>query len=170
MLELRREYFRMGAKVKTNAIRLLDTHKLQYEVFTYENKDGQIDGVAVAAKLNQNPKQVFKTLVTEGKSKEHYVFVIPVAEELDLKKAEKVTGEKKIELIPTKDLLKTTGYIRGGCSPLGMKKQFKTFIHKSALEFEQFIFSGGKIGVQIMMNPKDLETMIPVGFEDLIRD
>lgn len=160
----------MGAKIKTNAIRLLDTHKIEYEVFTYESNDGHIDGVAVAEKLNQNPKQVFKTLVTQGKSKEFYVFAIPVAEELDLKKAEGITGEKKIELIATKDLLKITGYIRGGCSPLGMKKQFKTFIHESALEFQQFIFSGGKIGIQIKMNPKDLEGIIPLGFEDLTRE
>lgn len=159
----------MAGKVKTNAIRILDSHKIEHEVFTYASKDGKISGLDVAEKLNQNPKQVFKTLVTEGRSKEHYVFVVPVANELDIRKAEKASKEKKIELIPTKDLLKTTGYVHGGCSPIGLKKPFKTFVHESALDFDKIIFSGGKIGVQVMMDPRELEKIIEVEFVDLIK-
>ena len=155
------------AKVKTNAVRILDSHKIEHEVYTYDTKDGVIDGQGVAAKLNQNPNQVFKTLVTQGKSKEYYVFVVPVAGELDFKKAEKATGEKKIEMIPMKDLLKVSGYIHGGCSCIGMKKQFKTYIDKSALDFDSFMFSGGKIGVQIKMKAEALKDIIPVEFVDL---
>lgn len=157
------------AQGKTNAMRLLDTNNIQYVTYHYENKDGKIDGVAVAHKIEKDVNQVFKTLVTQGHSKEFYVFVIPVAEELDMKKASKAASEKSIEMIHVKDINKITGYIRGGCSPLGMKKAFKTYIQEDALLFDTIVFSGGKIGEQIEMNPKDLERVIECSFVDLIK-
>ena len=153
---------------KTNAMRFLDRNKISYKTHEYECKDGKIDGLAVAEKLNQNPKMVFKTLVTQGTSKEFYVFVLPVAEELDLKKAAKAAGEKKVEMIHVKDINKHTGYIRGGCSPLAMKKLFKTFFHETAKDFETIIFSGGKIGTQIEANAEEVAKSIRAEFKDLI--
>ena len=153
---------------KTNAMRALDKGKIEYKVYEYECKDGKIDGVAVANKLSQDVKMVFKTLVAQGNSKELYVFVIPVDEELDLKKAARVADEKKIEMIHVKDINKHTGYIRGGCSPLAMKKQYKTFIHISAEELDTIIFSGGKIGLQIETNPKELVGVINGEFQDIV--
>lgn len=157
------------AQVKTNVMRLLEQAKIPYTMATYEVKDGKIDGEAVAEKVGKSVKEVFKTLVAEGKSKEHYVFVIPVSEELNLKKASQVTGEKSIAMLHVKDLQKTTGYIRGGCSPVGMKKAFKTFIHDSALEQETITVSGGKIGVQVTVAPKLLADYIQAEFKDLIQ-
>ena len=154
---------------KTNAMRLLDRNKIEYTTHAYENEDGKIDGIAVAHKIGKDESCVFKTLVTIGHSKENYVFVVPVAEELDMKKAAKAAGEKNVEMIHVKDINKTTGYIRGGCSPLGMKKVFKTFIHNSALDFETIVFSGGKIGSQIEMNPNDLPKVIGCEFVDIIK-
>ena len=142
------------AKVKTNAIRILDAKKIVYEVLTYENQDGKIDGVSVAGKIGRDPKEVYKTLVAQGASKSFYVYVIPVEAELDLKKAAKAAGEKNVEMIPVKDILRWTGYIRGGCSPIGMKKEYKTFIDTSCIELENMIVSAGKIGVQIVIDPK----------------
>lgn len=153
---------------KTNAMRFLDRNKIEYKTMEYECKDGKIDGLAVAEKLGQNPEQVFKTLVTQGHSRELYVFVLPVAEELNLKKAAKAAGEKSLEMIHVKDINKYTGYIRGGCSPLAMKKLYKTFIHKSAEDLESIIFSGGKIGTQIEANPKSIASSINAKFEDII--
>lgn len=144
------------AKVKTNAIRILDSKKITYEVLTYDNQDGKIDGVSVAGKIGRDPKEVYKTLVAQGVSKSICVFVIPVEAELDLKKAAKAAGEKNVEMIPVKDILKWTGYIRGGCSPIGMKKEYKTFIDESCLELENMVVSAGKIGVQIVIDPKML--------------
>jgi Cys-tRNA(Pro)/Cys-tRNA(Cys) deacylase len=146
-------------KVKTNAIRILDAKKIAYEVLTYENQDGKIDGVSVAEKIGRNPLEVFKTLVSQGASKNIYVFVIPVEAELDLKKAAKAAGEKNIEMIPVKDILKWTGYIRGGCSPIGMKKEYKTFLDESCLELERMVVSAGKIGVQIVLAPTMLKEL-----------
>jgi Cys-tRNA(Pro)/Cys-tRNA(Cys) deacylase len=143
-------------KVKTNAIRILDAKKVAYEVLTYDNQDGKIDGVSVAEKIGKNPREVYKTLVSQGASKNIYVFVIPVEAELDLKKAAKAAGEKNIEMIPVKDILKWTGYIRGGCSPIGMKKEYRTFLDESCLELENMVVSAGKIGVQIVIHPKVL--------------
>ena len=154
---------------KTNAMRILDKNKIEYNSLTYDASDGHIDGAAVAEKTGQDPKTVYKTLVTMGNSKNLYVFVLPVLEELDLKKGAKVSGEKKIEMIHVKDINKLTGYIRGGCSPIGMKKQYKTFIQKDALDLDKIVFSGGKIGLQIEMNPKDIEKAIRVEFEDIIK-
>ena len=152
--------------VKTNAMRFLDTHKADYKVYEYES-DGFSDGLTVAKKLGQDPEQVFKTLVAVGKSKEHYVFVIPVAEELDLKKAAAAVGEKSVEMIHVKDINAVTGYIRGGCSPIGMKKHFRTIIHLSAENQNTIIFSGGKIGLQIEMDPKVLASLIGSEFKDI---
>ena len=122
----------------------------------------------VAATMGQAPEKVFKTLVTVGKTGGHYVFMIPVAQELDLKKAAKAVGEKSIAMIPQKELLPLTGYIHGGCSPVGMKKQFPTAIHESAAEFDKIFFSGGKIGLQIEASPEDLKKLIPLQYADLI--
>ena len=135
--------------IKTNAMRILDANKVSYEVITYESNDGKIDGVSVAHKIGVDASHVFKTLVAQGTSKELYVFVIPVAEELNLKEAAIISGEKKVEMIHVNDIMKYTGYIRGGCSPIGQKKEYKTFIHESAIELDYIIISAGKIGYQI---------------------
>ena len=159
----------MAKETKTNAMRLLDSNKISYTTHSYENKDNKIDGIAVANKIRKDVESVFKTLVTQGHSKEYYVFVIPVAEELDMKKASKAAGEKNIEMIHVKDINSITGYIRGGCSPLGMKKVFKTFVQEEALLFDAIVFSGGKIGAQIEMNPNDLQKVIDCSFVDIIK-
>ncbi|EIF5083133.1 Cys-tRNA(Pro) deacylase [Clostridium perfringens] len=156
-------------KLKTNAMRILDSKKINYEMLSYESEDGKIDGISVAHKIGVDEKNVFKTLVVQGTSKELYVFVIPVAEELDLKNAAKIAGEKKVEMIAVKDIMKYTGYIRGGCSPIGMKKNYKTFIHESAEDLDFIIFSAGKIGHQIKMNPKDLVSVVEGEFAFLIK-
>lgn len=157
------------ATVKTNAMRILDAKKIAYEVLTYDNKDGKIDGVSVAAKVGKNPREVYKTLVTQGASKELFVFVIPVEEELDLKKCAKAAGEKKVEMIPVKDIQKWTGYIRGGCSPVGMKKEYKTFLDESSQELPTMVVSGGKIGVQIVVSPESLKAVTDAVFADLTK-
>ena len=118
--------------------------------------------------LRQNPEQVFKTLVTVGKTKTNYVFVIPVAEELDLKKAAKAVGEKSIEMIKSIELLPLTGYVHGGCSPIGMKKALKTTVHETAKDFDTIVFSAGKIGYQVEMNAKDLEKVIRLNYADVV--
>ena len=156
-------------KLKTNAMRILDSKKVSYDMLSYESEDGKIDGISVAHKIGVDEKNVFKTLVAQGTSKELYVFVIPVAEELDLKNAAKIAGEKKVEMIAVKDIMKYTGYIRGGCSPIGMKKNYKTFIHESAEDLDFIIFSAGKIGHQIKMNPKDLLSVVEGEFAFLIK-
>ncbi len=145
------------AKVKTNAMRILDTEKIFYKIITYDDNDGKVDGISVATKIGKYPEQVYKTLVAEGLNRNIYVFLIPVNKELDLKKAAKVTGEKKIEMVHVNDIKKYTGYIRGGCSPIGMKKLYPTFIDSSATNLNNIIISGGKIGVQIELAIKDLK-------------
>ncbi len=145
--------------IKTNAMRMLDKAKLSYETHEYEN-NGFTDGVTIAAKMGMDEKKVFKTLVTCAPSKNFYVFVIPVAKELNLKACAAAVGEKSVEMIHVKDITKITGYIRGGCSPIGMKKQFRTVMDESCLELETMVFSAGKIGYQIEMNPKDLIGLI----------
>jgi Cys-tRNA(Pro)/Cys-tRNA(Cys) deacylase len=152
---------------KTNAMRMLDSKKIPYHLITYDNKDGKIDGVSVAQKINKETKMVYKTLVAQGSSKELYVFIIPVEEELDLKKAAKAAGEKKVEMIPVKDIQKWTGYIRGGCSPIGMKKQYSTFIDQSAMELESIVVSGGKIGVQLEVSVLDLQSVIEASIVEI---
>ncbi|EOU2126234.1 Cys-tRNA(Pro) deacylase [Clostridium perfringens] len=156
-------------KLKTNAMRILDSKKINYEMLSYESEDGKIDGISVAHKIGVDEKNVFKTLVAQGTSKELYVFVIPVAEELDLKSAAKIAGEKKVEMIPVKDILKHTGYIRGGCSPIGLRRPYKTFIHDSAKDLDFMIVSAGKIGHQIKLNPNDLVNVVEGEFEFLIK-
>ena len=142
-------------EVKTNAMRILDKNKISYETINYEC-DEFIDGLHTAEKTGAPVEQSFKTLVAQGKSKEYYVLVIPIAEEVDLKKAAKVLGEKSIEMIHVKDILKVTGYIRGGCSPVGMKKQYPTVFHESCLNNPNIIVSAGKIGYQIDLDPQTL--------------
>ena len=156
-------------KLKTNAMRILDSKKVSYEMLSYESEDGKIDGISVANKIGEDERNVFKTLVAQGTSKELYVFVIPVADELNLKNAAKVAGEKKIEMIAVKDILKHTGYIRGGCSPIGLKRDYRTFIHESAKGLDFMIVSAGKIGHQIKMNPKDLVSVVEGEFAFLIK-
>ena len=156
-------------KLKTNAMRILDSKKVSYEMLSYESEDGKIDGISVAHKIGVDEKNVFKTLVAQGTSKELYVFVIPVAEELDLKSAAKIAGEKKVEMIAVKDILKYTGYIRGGCSPIGLKRDYRTFIHESAKDLDFMIVSAGKIGHQIKLNHNDLVEVVSGKFENLIK-
>ncbi len=159
----------MGDKPKTNAMRLLDAQKIDYELITYDKNDGKIDGVSVANKIGKAPSSVFKTLVARGASGSVYVFLIPVAAELDVKKAARAAGEKKIELVPVKDIQKLTGYIRGGCSPIGMKKQYPTYLDKSAELLDCIIVSAGKIGAQVEMPPASLCGITNGVFKELVR-
>lgn len=142
-------------EVKTNAMRILDKNKISYETITYQC-DEFIDGLHTAEKTGAPVEQSFKTLVAQGKSKEYYVLVIPIAEEVDLKAAARVLGEKSIEMIHVKDITAVTGYVRGGCSPLGMKKKYKTIIQESAEKYSEIYVSGGRIGSTIKVNPVDL--------------
>ena len=151
---------------KTNVMRILDQKKIPYTSHYYGDSEA-ISGVEVAAVLNQNPDHVFKTLVTVGASKSNYVFVVPVEKELDLKKAAAAVSEKSIAMIKSKDLLPLTGYIHGGCSPIGMKKQFKTVIDSSAAEFETIIFSGGKIGYQVELSLDALKRVVDFDLTDI---
>ena len=155
---------------KTNAMRLLDSNHINYQVFTYPHDNEAVDGICVAALLNQDVNQVFKTLVTVANTKEYLVFMVPVACELDLKKAAKVANVKNVEMIAVKDINKITGYVRGGTSPLAMKKEYRTFIDESAILYDDIYFSGGKIGIQINMNPSDLTKIIPLTFIDIVKD
>lgn len=151
---------------KTNVMRILDQKKINYKSYCYINTDA-ISGIEVANVLNQNPNQVFKTLVTIGNSKRNYVFLVPANKELNLKKAASSVNEKSISMIKSKDLLPLTGYIHGGCSPIGMKKQFKTVIDKSASNFDTIIFSAGKIGYQVELVLSDLKKVIPFELSDI---
>lgn len=153
---------------KTNVMRILDQKKIDYKKYSYANTDA-ISGVDVANALNENPKQIFKTIVTVGHSKRNYVFVLPVEKELDFKKCAKAVNEKNIEMIPQKELLPLTGYIHGGCSPIGMKKFFTTTIDVSAKEFDSIIFSAGKVGYQVEVKIDDISKVIKVNFEDICK-
>jgi len=153
---------------KTNAMRILDRKKIKYSAHEYNHSSEAIDGVTAAQLIGRDPACVFKTLVTRGASKTNYVFVIPVAHELELKKAARAVGEKSIAMIHVSELTSLTGYVRGGCSPIGMKKQFKTVINESALSQETIIFSGGKIGTQIECAPGDLADIVGGSFADVI--
>ena len=148
---------------KTNAMRILESENIDFEIIEYSTKDG-ISGTDVAEKLGENKDKVFKTLVTESKEGENFVFVVPVSSELDLKKAARASNSKKIEMIPQKKLLPLTGYVHGGCSPVGMKKEFKTYIDSSAENLNFFYISGGKVGMQIKLNPKELVSLLDVEF------
>ena len=151
---------------KTNALRLLDSKKIKYEVFEYPS-DGKIDAVSVSQYLNEDAGQVFKTLVTISSSNINYVFVVPGNKELDLKKAAKLVNEKSIDMIPQKNLLPLTGYIHGGCSPVGMKKLFKTIIDETAMPYDYIFVSAGKIGMQVKINPNDLVNVINGEYGDI---
>lgn len=154
---------------KTNAMRILDARKISYTIHSYDNEDGLIHGTAVAEKIGLPSEVVFKTLVAHS-GPQPYVYVIPVAEELDLKRAARAAGVKKIELLPLKELLKHTGYVRGGCSPVGMKKLYPTFIHSSAAELEVIAVSAGRIGVQMELEPKLLAEAVSAVFTELIKE
>lgn len=156
----------MGKEAKTNAMRMLDRAKIPYEVIQYEC-DEFIDGLHTAEKTGAPVEQSFKTLVMQGKSKQYYVFVLPIAEEVQLKTAARVVGEKSVEMIPVKDITKITGYVRGGCTPLGMKKQFPTVIHESARAFDRIYISGGRIGMTIIVDPLQLADLIGAQFADI---
>lgn len=157
----------MKKEEKTNVIRLLESKKISYEFRTY-NPDPSMSGADIANLLGEDPARVFKTLVTEGRSGSHYVFVIPVEAELDLKKAAKATGEKSVSMIRQKDLLPLTGYVHGGCSPIGMKKVFPTWIHESASVFNSIFVSAGKIGCQVGLMLQDLIHITGCSVADLV--
>ncbi len=155
-------------EVKTNAMRMLDRQKIPYTYEEYEC-DEFTDGIQVADQLGYDHKVVYKTLVTIGKTGAHYVFVIPIEEEIDFKKAAKVVGEKSLEMLHLKELTKVTGYVRGGCTAIGMKKQFPTVIQQDAEELEKMYVSGGKLGIQIQLKPQDLKKATNAKFADVIR-
>ena len=152
---------------KTNVMRVLDSKKISYESHTYE-PDPTLTGEQIAGILGEDPEKVFKTLVTQGKSGQFFVFVVPVKEELDLKKAAKAAGEKSISMIKQKELLPLTGYVHGGCSPIGMKKQFKTFIHETAPQYDKVFVSAGKVGCQIELAPGDLISVVGCETADVV--
>ena len=156
----------MKRQEKTNVMRLLDQKKVSYKSYDYTDS-GVISGIDVAAVLGQDPLQVFKTLVTLGASGKNYVFVIPVCSELNLKEAAKSVGEKSIAMLKAKELLPLTGYIHGGCSPIGMKKLFPTVFDRSAEGYDTIIFSGGKIGCQVELSLADLQKVIPFTLADI---
>lgn len=155
-------------EMKTNVMRLLDQAGINYNHYCYADTDA-ISGIEVANAMNQPVERVFKTLVTVAASKQYYVFVIPVAEELDLKKAAASVSEKSIEMLKQKDLLPLTGYIHGGCSPIGMKKLFVTTFHETVNDFEKVIFSAGKIGYQVEVNPTELKNIVDYKVADIIK-
>lgn len=155
-------------EIKTNAMRILDRMKISYTYETYEC-DEFTDGIQVADKLNLDHRRVFKTLVTTGKTGNHYVFVIPIEDEIDFKKAAKAVGEKSLEMLHLKDLTKVTGYVRGGCTSIGMKKNFPTVIQESARDFDEIYVSGGKLGMQIKLAPADLKKAANAEFGDVVR-
>lgn len=152
---------------KTNVMRVLEQKKILYNVYEYNNSDNMIDGVTVAGMIDSDPNIVYKTLVSISKSKQYYVFVLPVNKELSLKKAAKAVGEKKIELIPVKQIEQVTGYIKGGCSPIGMKKAYITTFHKAALTNKKIIFNAGKVGYQVEISPHDITKVIRADFSDI---
>ena len=152
----------------TNAMRICAQHKAVYGTHYYET-DVAVSGDEVARMIGEDPAHVFKTLVTVGKSGRNYVFVIPVSAELDLKKAAAAAGEKSVEMLKSRELLPLTGYVHGGCSPIGMKRQFATYIDASAAEYDTIFFSAGKVGRQIEMPLCDLQKIYPVDLVDLVR-
>ena len=157
----------MKAAEKTNVMRVLDSKKIPYNAHFYE-ADPTLTGAQIAALLGEPAEHVFKTLVTQGKSNQYYVFVIPVNEELDLKKAAKAAREKSVEMIHQKELLPLTGYVHGGCSPIGMKKAFSTYIHETAMLYDTICVSAGKVGFQIELAPQDLVSFIGCTYADVV--
>lgn len=156
------------AEFKTNVMRILEKEKIDYAAHEYPHGKEAVDGVTVAGLLGQNPDYVFKTLVTRGASGSYYVFAVPVAEELHLKKCAAAVGEKSVEMIHVRDITKVTGYVRGGCSPIGMKKHYKTVFHKTALENPRIIVSAGKIGYQIELEPHKLIELTDAECADIV--
>lgn len=152
---------------KTNVMRILEQRKLPYAAYEYDDSDNMVDGVTVAGMVGKDPSFVYKTLISVGKSGAYYVFVLPVDRELSLKKAAKAAGEKKIELLPIKQIEPVTGYIKGGCSPIGMKKAYTTTFHIDAKKLHKIIFSAGKVGHQVEINPSDITKAIKAGFADI---
>jgi Cys-tRNA(Pro)/Cys-tRNA(Cys) deacylase len=162
----------MGKKekdIKTNAVRMVEAHGIPYELRTYDGSHGFVDGVTAARETGIEEERCFKTLVLVGHSRQHYVCVIPVARELDLKKAARHFGEKNMEMIHAKDITKITGYIKGGCSPVGMKKPFPTAIDATAVSFAEIGVSGGKIGLQMELPPHELAALVNAEFADLTK-
>ena len=157
----------MGKEVKTNAMRILDKNKIPYEILNYEC-DEFIDGLHSAELTGAPVEQSFKTLVMQGKSRQYYVFVLPIAEEVDLKAAARTVGEKSVEMTHAKDITAITGYVRGGCTPIGMKKQFPTVLHESAKNFDKIYVSGGRIGTTITVNPDALLGVVRGTYADII--
>lgn len=157
----------MKKEEKTNVMRVLDGKKITYESHSYE-PDASMSGEEIAKLLGEDPQKVFKTLVTQGKSGAFYVFVIPVESELDLKKAAKASGEKSVSMIKQKELLPLTGYVHGGCSPIGMKKHFPTFIHDTAVGYDKVFVSAGKVGFQIELAPADLVDVAGCTVADIV--
>lgn len=155
-------------ELKTNVMRILDRMKIPYEYQTYECENFE-DGIATANQLSLPHEEVYKTLVTQAKSGSHYVFVIPIEEEIDFKKAAKAVGEKSLEMLPVKDLTPLTGYVRGGCTAIGMKKQFPTIIQEDAASLETIYVSGGKLGMQLRLSPEGLRKAASASFGDVIR-
>ena len=158
------------AEFKTNVMRMLDKEKVPYTPHTYDHGDGAIDGASVAAKMGQDPARVFKTLVTQGAGKSYFVFVVPVLAELDLKKAAHAVGEKSVAMLPQKELLPLTGYVHGGCSPVGMKKQFPTVFHATAADLPAIMVSAGRIGHQVQCDPQALLSLLRAKTADIIVD
>lgn len=156
--------------VKTNAVRIVESENIDYELRSYETDDGQNDGVSVAAKTNEQMEYVYKTLVAMAAKDDLLVFIIPVADELDLKKAAKAAGKKKVEMLPMKELTKETGYVRGGCSPVGMKKDLPTFIDSQAEHLDFLFVSAGKVGLQMKLAPQDLAQVTAAEFTDLVKE
>lgn len=160
---------RLMKKIKTNAMRLLDKAGIAYNVYTYDIEDGFVDGVSVAEKIGHPAEKVFKTLVAQGTSKEYYVFIVPVASELDLKAAARVVQEKAVEMIKVKDLVQVTGYVRGGCSPIGMKKSYQTVLDSSSQLLDKIIVSAGKPGYQVELAPSDLLKILPLKLAKIVK-
>ena len=156
------------ANIKTNSMRILDKEEIIYNQYSYDYSDGLIDGITVANRIGKSPEEVYKTLVAQGVSGEYYVFIIPVDEELNLKAAAKSVKEKSINMIKVADIRKVTGYVRGGCSPIGMKKDYKTVIDSLAQALDMIIVSAGKIGHQIQLKPKDLIKITNGEFHNII--
>lgn len=159
----------MKKEDKTNVMRILEAEKISFKAHEYEVSDGRIDGVSIAEKLNQPQDRVFKTLITQGASKEYFVFCLPVNCELDLKKAARAVGEKSVEMIPVAEINKVSGYIRGGCSPIGMKRKFTTVFEEAAFLYDSIMLSAGKIGKQIEISPEDIIQLTESKTADIIK-
>lgn len=159
----------MSAPLKTNAMRLLENAAIPFRLFEYDVSDGRLDALSIAEKISRAPEQVFKTLVTQAGPHDYFVFVVPATGELDFKKAARAAGRKSIEMIPLKQLFPLTGYVHGGCSPVGMKKLFPTFIDENAILYETICVSGGRVGTNLAVEPEKLAAFIGAGFADLTR-